>query len=304
MMRGALIATLLLLVALPIATAATGANVHGGSGVAGGNGIVTATGDRVSIFGSVEIAQNWHLTGDAVSIFGSVTVYGRVDGNAISIFGSVRVADGATVGGNAVAVFGRIRAEGSGLVMGSRTSLGLPGASLGLPGGSYHLLQPFSRLGLTERYPWHHYGGIAFSLLAAGLVAVLFPHGIARIKRGMEHRLALSAIAGLAAYAVVGLAIIFSVVTIIGIPLGATLAMGLLVARLLGHTALMLMVGERILGARSGEHQLLSAVLLGALVVGLVSAAPIVGMPVSMAVSLMALGGAILSRFGLGTAST
>ncbi len=304
MKKGALIAALLLLVALPVGTAATMAHAHGGSGVAGGNGLVTATGDRVSIFGSVEIAQNWHLTGDAVSIFGSVTVYGRVDGNAVSIFGSVSVADGATVGGNAVAVFGRIRAEGSGLVMGSRTSLGLPAASLGLPAGSYHLLQPFSRLGLTARYPWHYYGGIAFSLLAAGLVAVLFPHGIGRIRRGMEHRLALSAITGLAAYSAVGLAIIFSVVTIIGIPLGATLALALLVARLLGYTALVLMVGERILGARNGEQQLIPAVLLGALVVGLVSAAPVVGMPISIAVSLVALGGAILSRFGLGSAPT
>ncbi len=252
-----------------------------------------SVGDRVHVFGDVEIAQNWRVTGNAVSVFGNVTVYGEVDQNAVSIFGTVRVGSNAVVGQSAVAIFGRVITESGGQIRGSRISvLGGDGFNVGRIG-----IPSFRNLVVFDA--GRRLAGLVFALVSATLVALLFPSGLMRIRSGIVDEPALSALIGFVAYVVAAPLILISIITIIGIPLGLALVFLVWAGRLLGYTAIALLIGERILGDRSQEQNPVAPVLVGILLLAIVTAVPLGGFLVSLGVSLVALGGALLGRFGV-----
>lgn len=81
---------------------------------AAGTGRRRSHGDRVRIFGSVEVPAGEEVTGQAVAVMGSVRVDGEVDDQVVAVLGSVTLGPHAVVRGDVVAVGGRvIRAEGA-----------------------------------------------------------------------------------------------------------------------------------------------------------------------------------------------
>lgn len=89
-------------------------------------------------------------------------------------------------------------------------------------------------------------------------------------------------------------------ITIIGIPLIIVVIIVLALAALLGYTGIAMLVGEKIVRAASNRPvSPLGAVVIGILVLGLVTMVPVLGWLVSMALWILALGAALMSRGGL-----
>jgi hypothetical protein len=88
-------------------------------------------------------------------------------------------------------------------------------------------------------------------------------------------------------------------ITIIGIPLIIVEIIILAVSALFGYTGIALLVGEKIIGsASSRSFSPLGAVAIGVLVLGLVTMIPFFGWLVSLALFVLAIGAALMTRFG------
>ncbi len=102
----------------------------------------------------------------------------------------------------------------------------------------------------------------------------------------------------LAAVLAVPLMIILAI-TIIGIPLILIEIIFLAVAAILGYSGIVSLVGVKVLGtASSSPANPLGAIALGVLIIGLISMIPLLGSLVSFAVFVLAVGAALVSRFG------
>ncbi len=87
--------------------------------------------------------------------------------------------------------------------------------------------------------------------------------------------------------------------TIIGIPLILVEIIFLAAAAILGYTGIVNLVGSKVIGpASSARVNPLGAIALGVLLVGLVSMVPLLGSLVSFAVFVLAVGAALVTRFG------
>lgn len=278
---------LLLVLALPFGAAASELHVRG---------------DRVSLFGDVEIAQNWRITGNAVAVFGNVTVYGQVDKSAVSVFGTVRVGSAGVVGRSAVAIFGRVITEDGGRVEGSQVSvlggemINLRGLSLRTLGDSMSaisaIFKPAFDAGRRVVY-------LILALITATIVALLFPDALQRVKVGIVDESALSGLIGLVAYLAAAPIMVILVITIVGIPLALLLGLVLWVGRALGYTAIALFIGERLLGERVQDEKPLVPILVGVLALAVVTAIPLTGLFLSLVISVVALGGSLHRGFGV-----
>lgn len=73
-----------------------------------------SVGERVRIFGSVNVPADEEVRGEVVAVMGSVRVDGHVSGEVVAVMGSVELGPEARVGGDVVAVGGRVhRADGA-----------------------------------------------------------------------------------------------------------------------------------------------------------------------------------------------
>ncbi len=88
-------------------------------------------------------------------------------------------------------------------------------------------------------------------------------------------------------------------ITIIGIPLVIIEIIFLAAAAILGYSGITLLVGGKIIGAASGKQgNPLGAIALGVLILGLISLIPILGGLISLSLIVLAIGSALVTRFG------
>ncbi len=88
-------------------------------------------------------------------------------------------------------------------------------------------------------------------------------------------------------------------ITIIGIPLILIEIIFLAAAAILGYTGIVNLVGMRIVGSiSSGMLNPLGTIAIGVLIIGLVSMIPLLGALVSLAAFVLAIGAALVTRFG------
>lgn len=88
-------------------------------------------------------------------------------------------------------------------------------------------------------------------------------------------------------------------ITIIGIPLIFVEIIFLAAAAVLGYTGIVELVGSRVIGAASKTAvNPLGAIALGVLIIGLIAMIPVLGGLVSLAVFVLAIGAALVTRFG------
>jgi hypothetical protein len=87
-----------------------------------------AGGDRVRVFGDVNVREDEHVGGQVVAVIGSVRIDGEVGDQVVAVLGSVNLGPKAIVNGDIVSVGGRVRrAEGS-QVRGAVTEVSLADA--------------------------------------------------------------------------------------------------------------------------------------------------------------------------------
>jgi hypothetical protein len=84
-----------------------------------------STGDRVRIFGSVEVNEDEEVTGNVVAVMGSVRVAGEVGQEVVAVLGSVHLGPNAVVRGDTVSVGGQVRREPGAQIRGAVTEVSL-----------------------------------------------------------------------------------------------------------------------------------------------------------------------------------
>ena len=90
-------------------------------------------------------------------------------------------------------------------------------------------------------------------------------------------------------------------ITIILLPVGLGLALGVRVAWLFGWAAIYLVAGKRLLAAADRPFQPLLAVIIGGALFAVLTLIPLISIPIGLIGGSIALGAALGSRFGTRT---
>ena len=88
-----------------------------------------AHGDRVRVFGNVNVEENEEVTGQVVAVLGSVRIDGEVGDQVVAVLGSVDLGPKAVVHGDIVSVGGRVRRAEGAQVRGGVTEVSLDNAN-------------------------------------------------------------------------------------------------------------------------------------------------------------------------------
>ncbi len=236
-------------------------------------------GDIVCIGCSIRIAGK--ATGDVVSVGGSVQVNGDVQGDVVVVGGALQLGPEAVLHGDATAVGGGLQRAPSAQIKGEAVNQRLP---LGLKGMGLLLLAPLLGLLLV---------GVLLAVLG---YAILGERRVQTIVLTLHRHTGLALLAGLGACVAFSVMVTFShgagpaSLLIIG---ACSLAMFVIV--IVGYTGVSAWVGHRVTSTGAG----IGAVVVGAIVVGLLQGIPLLGVIPLLIFGLFALGAAVLS--GLGT---
>ncbi len=240
-------------------------------------------GDLVVIGRSTEVPAGTVIDGNAVVVGGSLEVLGQVRYDAIAIGGSVRVRPGGVVGGEAVALGGRALVDPGGRVAGNAVSIGL--SSLVWP--------------RMPSVPWMpRVSALGMALLAL-IIAALWGPNVRLAGEVIAREPARSSLLGLLTLALTPVALLLLIVTVLGIPLIAVLALLVAAAYLFGWAAVADLLGRRVLGLLSSTAPgNLWPVLSGALLLVLGGQIPFVSGLLGVAIWLIGVGAAVATRFG------
>lgn len=108
-----------------------------------------SSGERVRIFGDVNVSEDEEVTGQVVAVIGSVRIDGEVGDQVVAVLGSVDLGPRAVVRGDVVTVGGRLRRAPGAQIRGAVTEV-----SLGDAGMRVHVSPWFDGWG-----PVHLFGG-------------------------------------------------------------------------------------------------------------------------------------------------
>jgi hypothetical protein len=238
--------------------------------------------DIVAIIGKVRV--DGEVTGDIVVIMGSLDISGTVRGDIVAIMSPVHLEETAQIDGDLVSIGGPLdRAPGS----------RVNGQELKLPfirGGWAGLWRLLFLLKLIS---------LALLFLAVLLITALVPRRLSVIAAAFPNRWGMAILVGLVGYCVAVVLAFILFCTFIGIPL----ALGLLFAakgiKWLGLAAIFFLLGHTV-GRNVFKRDLshFAAVMGGFAVYAVISLVPIFGAFMSAVMSVLALGIALLTRFG------
>ncbi|MEW6524391.1 MAG: polymer-forming cytoskeletal protein [Bacillota bacterium] len=253
--------------------------------------------DVVKILGDVTIPAETRVQGNVVAIGGSVTVYGTVTGDAVAILGGVILGPQAVVSGQVVTIGGELQRAPGAQVRGGVTAVSVGAGIRNLPrmGGLNIRFHPWA----TGTFRVFYVAGL-FALALVFLA--LAPRPVQVVAGAIEAEPARSALWGLAAFTLLGPAMVLFAITIVGIPVALGLLLAAIFARFMGYVGLSLFFGGRILNLIRDSTALSPAwsLLVGSAIIGVVTAIPMVGWMVSVGLSLVGTGAVLMSKFGSG----
>jgi hypothetical protein len=218
-----------------------------------------------------------------------------VDGEVVAIGGNVHVSPGARIGKDAVSVGGDIVIDPGGVVEGEQTAVSIPGLGgilslVGRRGHEVERISPLLKVGhVLARY-------VVF--FALGLLVLVFaPRRLDAVSSAIGTSPLKVLLVGLLGTAALPVLAILLVATVIGIPLVAVEVLAVLLAGVLGFTALALLIGRGLpLSLDRGAAVIQLAI--GTAVVVAVSAIPVVGAMAWVTAWLFVFGAVLRTRFG------
>jgi hypothetical protein len=256
-----------------------------------------AGGSITSVRRDVVVSQP--LPGRVVAVFADVRIGARVSGDVVVWGGDVSFAPGGSVAGDLLVFGGKIAAPESGrLPVEGRVST--PGSLLAI------------YLAEMRRAPWEGagagpavLGGLHLVALSAWLAVALallyfFASPLARAATSAEDdwtgSLATGALGVLTLFLAAGAALSL-LPSAVGIPIALAAAAVAVVAKVFGMAVLFLLLGQKLLKSVAPARRP-AALAAGFVVLGGVSLVPLLGALVWSAASIVAVGVALLSRFG------
>jgi hypothetical protein len=217
-----------------------------------------------------------------------------VSGEAVAILGSIHVGPGAHVGSDAVSIGGEIVIDQGGEVDGQQVSVNVPGIATLLT-----VLGPVKPLRTPN--PWLRGLSVlaefaVFFVLGLVLLA-LAPRRLEAVSASLATRPLKTVLTGLLATVAMPVLAVLLVATVIGIPLVAVQVLGMVLAAVLGFSALALFIGRGAAAKleRGGEVLRLA---IGTAVMVAVGQIPVLGSLAWIAGWLLVFGAVVRTRFG------
>ncbi len=275
--------------------------VQAGSGVTfGGSRTVgpdeTVFGDLVIFGGRVEVFGT--IEGDLISIGGDALVEGRITGDLVNVGGNLRMERGSSVEGDLVQVGGSVWRDPQVQIGGSFRSYGITEPfRVGFPGWVFRPVVS----------AWGSVFGFFYQLLFTLLVAFLFSNNVRGVASTLKREWGMSLLVGFLGFILLVPAVLFLIITILGIPLALIVLLGYYLAIILGQVGIFFLLGEWLLEkfGRKDEKVIGVAVvgLLGIFIVRLlIRLVPFIGGPIHAVIMaliyMIALGVTLKSRFG------
>jgi hypothetical protein len=252
--------------------------------------------DVVALRGNVRMGPGSSAR-QVTAILGSVDLEPgtSVDREVVAIGGNVHVASGARVGQDAVSIGGEVSIDQGGVVDGQEVSVSVPGI-----GSLIGLANPSSstpKTVATGLKIGHVIAKFVVFFLLALLLRALAPARLDRVTASLTRSPLRDVLVGLLGTVAMPVLTVLLVVTIVGILLVPVQLIALILAAILGYSALALLVGRAIpIGERQG--QVVIQLAIGTAIVVLVSEIPIVGWLAMMAAWLLVFGAVLRSRGG------
>ena len=203
------------------------------------------------------------VNGDAVIINGDLELHGTVNGDAVVLGGNAKLCKESHVKGDMVAVGGKVEKEEGAIVDGNvvMTDIGplkhlfklIPGVA-SLPGGTSGIkIEKHYKTGFPKSYLMLLVWGIALSIFIM-LFTIIFPSSSETMTLYLEKRPGRAFFTGLLGQILFIPAILFLVLSIIGILLVPFFVIAYPIALLIGLTAPSLFIAKRITGDVSFFH--------------------------------------------------
>jgi len=268
----------------------------------------TLDGDLVVFGGDVTLEEDSRVDGDVVVWGGDVEVAGVVEGQVAAFGGNVALLETAVIDGDLAVIGGQVSREEGARVRGQQVVNPWQAGRwstwpMFIPTPP-DLPDPLHGLGMSARAAFRFlWRGLRLLLTAAlmaglaGLVTVLWPQAAMRVGRACAQAPLPTFGMGLLTVAVVAALLISICLTVIGLVAVVAVA----VAAVFGWLALGILIGERLLEARS-VHPFWPAALgagLLTLLSGLLGLIPCVGWMGSFLIACVGLGAVVLTRFGM-----
>jgi len=252
--------------------------------------------DVVALRGNVRMGAGSSAR-QVTAVLGSVELEpgASVEREVVAVGGNVHVSSGASVGADAVSVGGEVSIDQGGTVEGQEVSVSVPGI-----GSIIGLAAPGPSASKGMSFGWRITQAIAkfviFFLLALLLRAVA-PARLDRVTSSLTRAPLRDVLVGVLGTIAMPVLTVLLVVTIVGILLVPVQFIAILVAAVLGYTALALLIGRAIpIGERKADSVIQLAIGTG--IVVLVSEIPVVGVMAMVSAWFLVFGAVLRSRGG------
>ncbi len=252
--------------------------------------------DVVALRGNVHMGAGASAR-QVTAVLGSVELEpgATVDKEVVAVGGNVHVSPGAHVGNDAVSVGGEVVIDPGGMVEGQEVSVSIPGFAgiLGLASADRHASKGLS-FGLKVGQALAKY--VVFFLLGLLLLAVA-PARLDRVTASLTRSPVRDVLVGLLGTVAMPVLTVLLVVTIVGILLVPVQIIAILLAGILGYTALALLIG-RALPFRPEKATAVVQLAIGVAIVVLISEIPFVGVMAMVSAWFLVFGAVLRSRGG------
>ncbi|HKB08747.1 MAG TPA: hypothetical protein VKF61_10755 [Candidatus Polarisedimenticolia bacterium] len=258
-------------------------------------------GPIVAITDDAYVAKGQVHDDDIVAIFGNVKVEGEVTGQIVVIMGRLEISG--TVRENVVGIMSPMRLEETARIDGDLVSIGGPlDRAPGCQVNGQELKLPFIRggwAGLWRLLFLLKLISLGLLFLAVLLISALVPRRLSVIAAAFPGKWGMAILVGLIGYCVAVVLAFILVCTFIGIPLALGLMFAAKGIKWLGLASIFFLIGHTI-GRNVFKRDLshFAAVMGGFAVYAVISLVPIFGFFMSAVMGVLALGIALLTRFG------
>ncbi len=247
-------------------------------------------GNVVAVGGSVHVGAG-ASTGDIVAIGGHIeTEPGvQVNGDTVAIGGSQHLGAGALVSGDAVMLGGELTLDPGATVKGQQVDLGI--------GHLLELNHPmFWAGGLFILFWVRKLAKFVLFFCLGALLLFAVPNQLAAVGSLVARQPLRAGLAGFLATLAIPFLTLLLIITLVGIPLVAVEVFGVALAALMGFTAISVLIGNRLrVPVRGGG---LLGLAIGTAIVVALTALPWIGGLVLVTAWFVALGAALVTRFG------
>jgi hypothetical protein len=252
--------------------------------------------DVVALRGNVRMGAGSSAR-QVTAVLGSVELEAgaTVDREVVAVGGNVHIAPGAHVGKDAVSVGGEVVIDPGGTVEGQEVSVNVPGIAsiLGLAAPSAKVSKAMSPL-LTIGQILAKF--VVFFLLGLLLLSVA-PARLDRVTASLTRSPVRDVLVGLLGTVAMPVLTVLLVVTVVGILLVPVQLIAILVAAILGYTALALLIG-RALPFRPEKGTAVVQLAIGTAIVVAISEIPFVGVMAMISAWFLVFGAVLRSRGG------